>query len=223
MKGLGQNEPRGRDLSVCIRISTAQPFKNQSKEREFSTLSFPFMFWKKKKKRQVCTTSLTYKDLTGGAPCTIWVTNGIANSACNLLCALIISWLTGSPRPFQTLTYFSLLILPRGQRMLALTLCYRWENWDLRRLCISPRSLRKAICYLILSCWRYPRNSHREMYPGCFSFFLGTATKCYWCYFSIPLKLRLEQTKQDSIASWLLQDLGAKRWTKRNKLKYQIC
>lgn len=155
MKGLGQSEPRGWDLSVCIRISTAKPFKNQSKEREFSTLSFPFLLWKK---RQVCITSLTYKDLTGGAPCTVWVTNGIANSACNLLCALIMSWLTGSPRPFQTLTYFPLLILPRGQRMLALTLCYRWENWDLRKLCILPRSLRKAICYLILpSLLKIPR------------------------------------------------------------------
>lgn len=99
----------------------------------------------------MCITSLTSKDLTGGVPCTIWVANGIANTACNLLCALIMSWLTGSPRPFQTLTYFPLLILPRGQRMLGLTLCYRWENWDLRRLCILPRSLRKAICYLILS------------------------------------------------------------------------
>ena len=148
MKGLGQNEPRRRDLSVRIRISTAKPFKNQSKEREFSTPSFPFLFWNTHTHththNQVCITSLTSKDLTGGAPCTIWVANGIANTACNLLCALIMSWLTGSPRPFQTLTYFPLLILPRGQRMLALTLCCRWENWDLRRLCILPRSLRKA-------------------------------------------------------------------------------
>ena len=100
-------------------------------------------------KKQVCITSLTYKDLTGGAPCTIWVTNGIANSAYNLLCTLIMSWLTGSHSPFQTLTYFSLLMLLRGQRRLALPLFHRWRNWDLRRLCILPRSPGKPISYLI--------------------------------------------------------------------------
>lgn len=97
------------------------------------------------KKKQVCITGLTYKDLTRGAPCTIWVTNGIANSPCNLLCTLIMSWLQGSHRPFQTLTYFPLLTLLRGQRRLVLPLLHRWENGDLRGLCILPRSPSKPM------------------------------------------------------------------------------
>lgn len=95
----------------------------------------------------MCITGLTYKDLTGGTPSTIWATNGIANSSCNLLCTLIMSWLEGSHRAFQTLTYFSLLMLLRGQRRSALPLFYRWENWDLRSLCVLPGSPWKLACY----------------------------------------------------------------------------
>lgn len=62
--------------------------------------------------------------------CTIWVTNGIANSSYHLLCTLIMSWFEGSHRPFQTLTYFPSLTFWRGQRRLTCPLFHRWENWD---------------------------------------------------------------------------------------------
>lgn len=62
--------------------------------------------------------------------CTIWVTNGIANSSYHLLCTLIMSWFEGSHRPFQTLTYFPSLTFWRGQRRLTCPLFHRWKNWD---------------------------------------------------------------------------------------------
>ena len=37
-EGIGQGVPRGGNLSVPIRISTAQPFKNEAQEEEFPTL-----------------------------------------------------------------------------------------------------------------------------------------------------------------------------------------
>lgn len=37
---------------------------------------------------------------------TIWVTNGIANSSCNLLCTLIMSWLKGFTQTFPNINLF---------------------------------------------------------------------------------------------------------------------
>lgn len=78
-------------------------------------------------KTQVCLTSLTSKHLPGRAHCTVWVSNGIANSPCNSPCTLMMSWLEESHRPFQTLTYFSLSMLLRGQRRLR-SLCFTDEK-----------------------------------------------------------------------------------------------
>lgn len=163
-EGLGKGLPLRGNLSVPIRISTAEPLKNESEEKVSNSFIPIFVLVEKKS----VSYKLDCKDLTGGAPRTIWVTNGIANSACNLLCTLIMSWLEGSHRPFQTLTYFPFLMLLRGQRRLALPLFYRWENWDLRRSCALPRSSHKPMCYPICCSWL---QTLLEPKWGSFSFF----------------------------------------------------
>lgn len=44
-EGIGQGTPRGWNLSVPIRISMAEHFKNESEKKELPTLSFPFLSW----------------------------------------------------------------------------------------------------------------------------------------------------------------------------------
>lgn len=134
-------------------------------------------------------------DLTGGASCTIWVTNGIANSSCNLLCTLIMSWLQGSRRPFQTLTYFPLFTFWRGQKRLAFFLFCGWEDWDLKRVCILPKLPQKLSAIQSATISYRHCNPHKEICPGCFAFWPRTATECYLCYFSILLKQCVEQTR----------------------------
>lgn len=85
-------------------------------------------------------TSQAEWELTGGAHCTVWDTNGIANSSFDLLCTLITSRLKGSHRPFQILTYSTpnFLVVPRR---LEFPLFSRWPSWDLKRQSVLPRSL----------------------------------------------------------------------------------
>lgn len=148
----------------------------------------------------MCITGLTYKDLTGGAPRTVWVTNGIANSPCNLLCTLIMPWLQGSHRPFQTLTYLPLLTLLRGQRSLALPLLHRWENGDLRGLRSLPRSPGKPVCYSIHGSQIDTPGTHTgERASGCFSSWPGTGTRFHLCHFSMHFKQCLPAPRVDRI------------------------
>ena len=141
-RGSGQGVPMERNLSVPIRISITEHFKSESKKKEYLTLLIPFLSWWKGK----CVLQTQLTRFWQEEPFTIWVTNGIANSSCDLLCSLIISWLKESHRPFQTLTYFPCLMLLRGQRRVAFPLCYGWENGGLGRLCFLSRSPHKHMC-----------------------------------------------------------------------------
>lgn len=118
-----------RNLPVPI-ISPAEFFENVCRTQGVQFFCSVFILVNK---TSVCW-KLALQEFDSRSSCTIWVTNGMANSSSHLLCTLIMSWFAGSHRPFQTLTDFPSLTFWRGQRRLACPLFYRWENRDLKRM-----------------------------------------------------------------------------------------
>lgn len=154
-----------------------------------SCFHFHFSFWWAKI-RVYCKPGIQ------GTPSPIWVTNGMVNSACNLLCALIKSRLEGFHWPFQTVAYLSLLTFLRSQRRLTLPLLYRWENWDLHKVKHLTKVTLRAnmVSDLMLPATDTPRSHTGEFCPGLFSSWPRTFIKFHLCYSSVHAKQYLGWT-----------------------------
>lgn len=175
-------------------------------------------------KTQVCPISLPSKDLPGRDHCTVWVTNGMANSPCNSPCTLMMSWLEGSHRPFQTLTY----LLPppntsKGSEKVSVPFVLQMRKLRPKTSMRLPRSPLRQMCSPVHCSSTDPPGTRRGNLSRRSSILTRNCHRVSSSLLSVHLEQCLKQTKQGYSAFWLLWDCEAESAERTDTHLSAIC